>query len=52
MQTHNLKVEPKVHMLVHHVPKYVCAVPEFQSRRYRDIIHFSTFSTTDAKLIA
>ncbi len=23
MQTHNLKMAPKVHMLVHHVPKYV-----------------------------
>ncbi len=24
MQTHNLKMTLKVHVLVHHVPKYVC----------------------------
>ncbi len=30
MQTHNLKMAPTVHMLVHHVPKYVrrTSVPE------------------------
>ncbi len=30
MQTHNLKMAPKVHMLVHHVPRYVrrTSVPE------------------------
>ncbi len=55
MRTHNPRITPKVHVLVHHVQN-MCVEPEFNadillSTRQRVSIDFLIFSTTNSRII-